>query len=274
MALIARILLFFALLWPCVPFAQEHDVDPCDGGPLETRSVLRCRDGDPSCDIDGVCDGTCVVRSCVIYPKNPASCLVTTRFCPRSTYASLPLSFIPVGNRRTFRVHATRVGAVCKLARRRCVAPILPPCRVDVTGDVTVSWSCRARLIAAAPDRAKPKSYLIQLSEIGGPHVLEVDVDGAGVPAPAMLTSDLPDRRVSLMRVTTESERFYVSSSANFDPLLGTSLEASLALVTVGESRTPHHEAHGSFNATAVGTGLTAGGEILRHVSLAVQAQF
>ena len=81
MALIARILLFFALLWPCAAFAQEGgDVDPCDGGPLETRSVLRCRDGDPTCDIDGACDGMCVVRSCVTYPKNPASRLVTTRF--------------------------------------------------------------------------------------------------------------------------------------------------------------------------------------------------
>jgi hypothetical protein len=37
----------------------QYPPDPCVGGPLETRSILRCRDGDPSCDMDGVCDGTC-----------------------------------------------------------------------------------------------------------------------------------------------------------------------------------------------------------------------
>ena len=126
------VVLVLFLVSPAPSSAQNGGLDdPCDGGPLETRSILRCRDGDPTCDMDGMCDGTCVVRRCLIYPENPASCLVTTRFCSRTAYVSVAaLSLIPVGAKQTSRVHATLVGAVCKPARRKCVPPVLPPCPV------------------------------------------------------------------------------------------------------------------------------------------------
>jgi len=252
---------------------EGGSVDPCDGGPLETRSVLHCRDGDPTCDMDGTCDGTCVVRTCIVLPKNPASCLVTGRFCPRTTAPSVVNSklgpwLLDVGDKQTFRFHATLVGAVCKPARRRCVPPILPPCRVEITGDATASWSCRARLIAIAPDRAAPDQYVVRLSEVGGPRWLTVLVNGAGVPAPATWTSDLPDRRVYSMSLNTASD--FINAD-NYDPPRLGSLDASLVLATVGQSRTPHHEAHGSFDATAVGI---SGADPSARPALVVHAEF
>jgi hypothetical protein len=274
MALIRTLLMLGLCLVSSRSFGDEGGyVDPCEGGPLETRSVLRCRDGDPTCDMDGICDGTCLVRTCIVQPKNPASCLVTGRFCPRASSSSFVDSkdgpwLIPVGDKKTLRFHATLVGAVCKPARRRCVPPSLPPCRVEVTGDVTASWSCQARLIATGPDRAVPEQYVIRLSEIGGRRSLQVLVNGAGVPAAATWTSDLPDRRVYSMSLSTESDYIHAD---NYDPPRLGSLDASLVLATVGQSKTPYHEAHGSFDATAVGV---SGADPAARPALVVHAEF
>jgi hypothetical protein len=232
-------------------------VDPCDGGPLETRAILRCRDGDPACDMDGACDGTCFLKTCIVPPKNPASCLVTSRLCPRSAGgAGFILDsergpwLVPVGEQRTFRYHATMVGAICKPARRRCVPPTPPPCNVSVTGDVTESWACQARLIATVPDRAVPLQYYVRLTEIGGARWLVVLVDGVGAPVAATLTSDAPDRDVLSLGLRTADA--FVNAD-NFDPPRVGSLDATLALALVAPSKTQYHEAHGTFDATAVG---------------------
>jgi hypothetical protein len=251
------ILLLLVLFLVSPPPSSGQDggtPDACDGGPLETRSVLRCRDGDPTCDMDGMCDGTCFVRSCVIYPKNPASCLVTTRFCARTARPTVGWWLIPVGDKQTSRWHATLVGAVCKPARRGCVAPTLRPCRVEVTGDVTASFSCQARLITTASQRsAIPKYPIILLSEVGGSRSLQIQIDDADLPGPGTLTSDLPDRRVSTLTVNTESESIYADNRNRYYELR---LDASLALSTVGVSKSPYHEAHGMFDATGVGIGV------------------
>jgi hypothetical protein len=243
--------------------------DPCAAIPVQARSIVRCRDGDRSCDMDGVCDGTCVVRACMTFQSR---CVARGHACPRG-YGSTTLDgdggpwLVPVGATRTARLLATDVGAACKPARRRCVPPSLPPCTVTITGGVADGWSCRARLMATSPDRAFPDDYVIRLGELGGARYLDVVVH-AGIPVAATWTSDAPDRHVQSIRVRTAADTFWAD---NYEvPRLG-SLDATLALADVGVSKTAHHEAHGTFDATAVGV---PSSDYASRVPFAVHAEF
>jgi hypothetical protein len=226
--------------------------DPCQNDrPPETRSVLHCRDGDPRCDMDGMCDGTCFVKSCIIPPKNPASCLLTSRFCPRGgTSDPLHLSkdegpwLIPVGEARAFRYHATVLGAVCKRARRRCVPPTPTPCDVTITGDVNAAFACDVHLIALTPDRLMPSSFEILLRERDGPTVVHIRVNGA--PAGGTFTAGVSERAVWGLDVRTAGANLEVFSGAS-----SSTLDATLTLPYVDRSRTLYHDAHGTFDANA-----------------------
>ena len=230
--------------------------DPCKSDlPPDTRSILHCRDGDPRCDMDGMCDGTCFLKSCIVQPENPASCLVTSRFCPRSG-SSVSLYYagtngpwlIPVGEVRTFRYQATVVGAVCKPARRRCVPPNPPPCVVTMTGDLSASFACDVHLVAPAPDRLMPSRFEIVLRDRGSFAIMRILV--VRRPATGTFTADAPDRVVE--QINLETADFEYVDADNFDPSRG-SLDATLVLDQVGASRTHYHEAHGTFDAVAVG---------------------
>jgi hypothetical protein len=246
--------------------------DPCDGGPLETRSVLRCRDGDPRCDMDGACDGTCFVKTCIVPPANPSSCLVTSRLCPRSKAIGYLDQddgpwLIPVGERRTFRYHATLVGAACKPARRRCVPPTPPPCLVTIAGDRATSFACQARLIAVTPDRAMPFYYQIFATERGGPSLLRILVQRG--PSAGRFTADAPDHVVLAVSIRTP-DGVYVAADNVDPPRLG-SLDATLVLTDVGASLTQYHDAHGALAAKAIGI---PGNDPSARVAFTVHANF
>ena len=222
-------------------FAQDSYPDPCDGEPPETRSVVRCRDGDPSCDMDRMCDGACLVKLCIVPPENPASCLVTSRACPRNAeYADLGDSdspwLMPVGSQNLFRRRSTIVGAKCLPARRRCVPPDLGPCVVTIDSDPSGTFSCRARLFASRPDRAGPTRFEVLLSEVDGDRLIRVSVEAA----PA----------VGVTTVSPPASRLWMS----FKPPVVGDIRAELALTEIVTSRTSHHEVHGRLDVVATPT--------------------
>jgi hypothetical protein len=73
-----------------------------------TKAALDCLDGDPTCDLDGRCDGRCIV----------ALCDTGTPDAPRPTFCAGTLAYSALANLVTGRSFTGRAGT-CPRARRR-----------------------------------------------------------------------------------------------------------------------------------------------------------
>jgi hypothetical protein len=118
-----------------------------DGKALSRHRIVRraCADGDPRCDLDGKCDGLCIIEYCA--DRSRACALPRFSFCPGSEE---PWDFSSLSPGHRLRTSAntdvylsTTLVARCVRGRPGCVART-PICRVTVTGGVNAtSMPCR-----------------------------------------------------------------------------------------------------------------------------------
>jgi hypothetical protein len=229
------------------------EIDPCQFAPPAPPIMLRCRDGDPACDLDGACDGICTIRP-FIRPlhrgaRDGAPCYFGARLfvvrpsLPGWSPINLPI-FVPrLVPRFTAHEEASTVKVRCARARRTCVPPSPPGGLVSVTGDYTTSFVARARAIVhdyGGPDEPLFDLFLQDETQTG--------LRGAliGVHANLMPGVFLPP--YSQFSVSDATDLHHV---IDFEAPSGL-FDGQLVIAQVDASDTIHHFVHGTLDGTLV----------------------
>jgi hypothetical protein len=141
-----------ALLWWASQSQALAEYDWCSDVPRASPIRLSCRDGDPKCDMDGACDGTCTIqlygRTLPRLAPNGLRCYIASRLSTQPLKrpwhsVSVP-SFLPVGMVHLDGEGGSLVRARCRTARTSCVPPPNLTGHVAITGDVAADFTTEA----------------------------------------------------------------------------------------------------------------------------------
>jgi hypothetical protein len=196
---------------------------------------LGCRDGDPKCDLDAACDGTCTIYvHARLLPKpgpDGALCYIAARLFSRTHDARwhpfYPPVFVSTGSafRKNFR--SSSVSVRCRAARTSCLPPPDPTGHVTITGAVGADYVTQARTIVD-----EDQSYFhVQLSGDGAAMIIDV---------PAVLQEGT--YRSDQMTVDVSAPNAYFTSPAG-------KLVGALTISAVEPSGTRFRTVHGHFEA-------------------------